>query len=85
MSNVSAASGPYAAELSASNPKMAIPDVGPSFSPPSSDERRGLPNNRFVNDIAYPLSLKLPSTLPKKRVCHRILQERLISQAASAI
>src|ERR1700730_4711813 len=55
MSKVSAASGPYAAELRASNPKTAIPAAGPSLSPLSSDDRSGLPNSRSISDITQPL------------------------------
>jgi hypothetical protein len=59
---VSAASGPYAAELSASSPKTAIPAVGPSFSPLSSDDLSGLPNSRSISDIIRPLQLS-PETV----------------------
>src|ERR1700730_2464523 len=55
MSKVSAASGPYAAELRASNPKTAIPAAGPSLSPFSSDDRSALPNSRSISDITQPL------------------------------
>src|SRR5580704_13732090 len=48
---VSAASGPYAAELSASSPKMGMPAAGPMRSPVSSQFASGLPSNRSRKDI----------------------------------
>src|SRR4029077_21086674 len=44
ISRVSAASGPYAAELRASSPKMGIPADTPTCSPRSSEVARGLPS-----------------------------------------
>src|SRR6202142_3916179 len=46
MSRVRAASGPYAAELRASSPKMGIPAEGPTCSPCSSQLARGRPMRR---------------------------------------
>src|ERR1700730_1249840 len=46
MSRVSAASGPYAAELSASRPKTGIPSATPICSARSSVLARGLPTSR---------------------------------------
>src|ERR1700722_11886959 len=43
MRRVRAASGPYAAELRASSPKMGIPAEGPTCSPCSSQLARGRP------------------------------------------
>src|SRR5580704_5195541 len=48
MRRVRAASGPYAAELSASRPKMGMPAAGPMCSARSSDVARGRPNSRSV-------------------------------------
>src|SRR5580692_9900617 len=43
ISSVNAASGPYAAELSASSPKIATPGPGPTCSPRSSEVFSGFP------------------------------------------
>src|SRR5579863_10382389 len=51
MSSVRAASGPYAAELSASRPKIGIPARGPICSARSSLVASGLPNSRFKNFV----------------------------------
>src|ERR1700733_10645312 len=51
MSMVRAASGPYAAELRASNPKMGIPAEGPTCSPCSSQLARGRPIRMSENDM----------------------------------
>src|SRR5271163_5186165 len=50
ISSVSAASGPYAAELRASRPKMGMPAAGPMHSPPSSAFASGLPISRSRKD-----------------------------------
>src|SRR5271169_5658520 len=39
---------------------MPMPAEGPSFSPPSSEERSGFPNSRSFSDIACPLGYKSP-------------------------
>src|SRR6185437_114989 len=49
--SASAASGPYAAELSASRPKIGIPASAPSFSPLSSEDRRGRPNRKSMTGV----------------------------------
>ncbi len=54
MSSVRAASGPYAAEPSASRPKTGIHAAGPSLSVLSSDERSGRPNKKSITDMAMP-------------------------------
>src|SRR5580658_8587317 len=46
MSSVSAASGPYAAELSASRPKIGMPAIGPMCSARSSLVASGRPKSR---------------------------------------
>src|SRR5258707_13346117 len=46
-----AASGPYAAELRASNQKTGIPASGASFSPLSSEELSGRPKSTSIADI----------------------------------
>src|ERR1700730_18911268 len=51
MSRARAASGPYAAELSASRPKTGIPADAPSLSVSSSDERRGRPKRKSITDM----------------------------------
>src|ERR1700730_16777411 len=51
MSRARAASGPYAAELSASRPKTGIPAAAPSLSVSSSDERRGRPKRELITDM----------------------------------
>src|SRR5471030_2759169 len=50
MSRVIAASGPYAAELSASRPSIGMPAIGPTRCSPSSCEASGLPSSRFLSD-----------------------------------
>src|SRR5580658_6519441 len=51
MRSVRAASGPYAAELRASNPKMGMPADGPICSPCSSQLARGRPIKRSSIDM----------------------------------
>src|SRR5580692_4267573 len=46
ISRLSAASGPYAAELSPSNPKMGMPWMGPICSARSSEVLIGLPTSK---------------------------------------
>src|SRR5579864_924532 len=48
MRRLRAASGPYAAELKASRPKMGMPWAGAIFSARSSLVRRGLPTRRSI-------------------------------------
>jgi hypothetical protein len=45
-SNVSAASGPYAAELSASSPKIGMPAAAPMHSARASSDASGFPNKK---------------------------------------
>src|SRR5665213_85560 len=54
MRSVSAASGPYAAELNASRPKTGIPEVGPMCSARSSEVARGLPATNWKKDMFAP-------------------------------
>src|SRR5258708_30111560 len=51
MRSVSAASGPYAAELSASRPKISTPLAGPILSAFSSSVASGRPSSRSVRAI----------------------------------
>src|SRR5262245_47351120 len=51
ISTVIAASGPYAAELSASSPSIGIPTIGPTRCSPSSWEASGLPKSTSRMDI----------------------------------
>ena len=51
ISSVSAASGPYAAELSASRPKMGMPAEAPIRSARSSLVASGFPNRTLMKDI----------------------------------
>src|SRR5262245_328511 len=51
ISTVIAASGPYAAELSASSPSIGIPTTGPTRCSPSSWEASGLPKSTSRMDI----------------------------------
>src|SRR5579863_787225 len=51
ISSARAASGPYAAELSASSPNTGMPAAGPSLSPLSSDVLSGRPNKRSMTDM----------------------------------
>src|ERR1017187_1410844 len=51
ISRVSAASGPYAAELSASSPKIGIPADAPICSARSSEVARGLPRRMSTTDM----------------------------------
>ena len=53
ISSVSAASGPYAAELRASSPKTGIPASGPMCSARSSLVASGRPNNRLKKRCVY--------------------------------
>src|SRR5215831_12840220 len=48
---VSAASGPYPAELSASRPKIGMPRTGPICSARSWELASGLPKIRSFNDV----------------------------------
>ncbi len=50
---VSAASGPYAAELSASRPKIGIPAAAPIRSARSSRVGSGFPNRKSVKNIQW--------------------------------
>src|ERR1700685_406006 len=50
---VKAASGPYAAELSASSPKTGMPFAGPILSAFSSSVARGRPSTRSANFMAF--------------------------------
>src|SRR5579864_227860 len=54
ISSVKAASGPYAAELSASRPKMGIPAEASICSARSSDVANGLPNSMSTTDMPSP-------------------------------
>src|SRR5581483_1479832 len=53
-SKVSAASGAYAAEPSASRPKIGMPDPTPTRCAWSSSLARGLPNRTSITDIRHP-------------------------------
>src|SRR5690242_14769306 len=57
-SSASAASGPYAAELSASSPNTGTPARGPSRSPRSSESLSGRPKSKLPIDIAMRLPAK---------------------------
>src|ERR1700722_16181077 len=53
MRRVRAASGPYAAELRASSPKMGIPAEGPTCTPCSSQLARGRPIRMWEIEMGF--------------------------------
>src|SRR5580704_5036237 len=57
ISRLSAASGPYAAELSPSNPKMGMPCKGPICSARSSEVLMGLPTSKSRIFMCGPVRL----------------------------
>src|ERR1700679_1690891 len=59
MRSVSAASGPYAAELSASRPKTGMPAIGPMCSARSSEVASGLPIRKLSSNMLRPLKAVL--------------------------
>ena len=55
ISSVSAASGPYAAELNASSPKTGMPASGPMHSARSAVVGRGRPNSKLRKRVYTPM------------------------------
>ena len=80
ISSVSAASGPYAAELRASSPKTGIPARGPMCSARSSLVASGRPNSRWKMPVytpmkSFPAAVDSTRGMPPMPVSHGALRQ----------